>query len=427
MTLHVPVATRALPNGLTVVVSEDRSAPVFGLCVLYRIGSRLEPRGRSGFAHLFEHLMFEGTPNAPKGVFDRVCEGSGGSNNGQTRPDVTIYVIDAPSSALERVLFLEADRMAGLAFGQESLDNQRDVVKEEILSNVQNDPYGLFEYGELPQALFDKWENAHDGYGDFHDLDAATLEDVESFFAAFYRPDNAILAVAGDVRAEEVFDLAGRHFGSIPRGVPAPRPDLSEPRRSAPALLVKEAPLARTPAVAMGWRMPERTHPDAVPLLVLGELLHNGRASRLYRGLVEGREIATDLSGGFNPFQGGPWYDGATLFLSRVGYRREVSEEKVLEAFDGEVARIADEGVPEGELARVKTKVLADFYAGLEPRLGLAVELAQAAAFAVRPEALLEVPAAVEAVTSGDLRRAARWLAPEARAAIVKVPPKGER
>ena len=233
MTLHVPVATRALPNGLTVVVSEDRSAPVFGLCVLYRIGSRLEPRGRSGFAHLFEHLMFEGTPNAPKGVFDRVCEGSGGSNNGQTRPDVTIYVVDAPSSALERLLFLEADRMAGLAFGQESLDNQRDVVKEEILSNVQNDPYGLFEYGELPQALFDRWENAHDGYGDFHDLDAATLEDVESFFAAFYRPDNAILAVAGDVSAEEVFGLAEKHFGSIPPGAPAPRPDLSEPRRCA--------------------------------------------------------------------------------------------------------------------------------------------------------------------------------------------------
>ncbi len=427
MTLHVPVATRALPNGLTVVVSEDRSAPVFGLCVLYRIGSRLEPRGRSGFAHLFEHLMFEGTPAAPKGVFDRVCEGSGGSNNGQTRPDVTIYVIDAPSSALERVLFLEADRMAGLAFGQESLANQRDVVKEEIRSNVQNDPYGLFEYGELPQALFAKWENAHDGYGDFHDLDAATLGDVESFFAAFYRPDNAILAVAGDVWAEEVFDLATKRFGAIARGVPAPRPDLLEPPRTSPVLLVKEAPLARTPAIAMGWRMPERTHRDAIPLLVLGELLHNGRASRLYRGLVEGREIATDLSGGFNPFQGGPWYDGTTLFLSRVGYRREVSEADVLAAFDAEVARVAAEGVPEGELARVKTKVLADFYAGLEPLLGLAVELAQAAAFAGRPEALLEVPAAVEAVTSDDLRRAAAWLAPEARAAIAKVPPKGEK
>ncbi|MHB1044395.1 MAG: M16 family metallopeptidase [Thermoanaerobaculia bacterium] len=412
---------------MTVVVSENRSAPVFGLCVLYRIGSRLEPRGRSGFAHLFEHLMFEGTPNAPKGVFDRVCETSGGSNNGQTRPDVTIYVVDAPSSALERILFLEADRMSGLAFGQESLDNQRDVVKEEILVNVRNDPYGLFEFGELPQALFEKWENAHDGYGDFHDLDAATLEDVESFFEAFYRPDNAVLAVAGDVGVEEVFALAERQFGAIPRGGSVLRPDLHEPPRTAPVLLVQEAPLARTPALAMGWRMPGRTHPDAVPLLVLGELLHNGRASRLYRGLVEGRELATDLSGGFNPFQGGAWYDGTTLFLSRVGYRREVSGSEVLAAFDEEVARIARDGVEEAELARVKTKVLADTWAGLEPRLGLAIELAQATAIAGAPEALLDLPLLVEAVSSNDLRRAAAWLAPEGRAAIAKVPPKGEK
>ncbi len=427
MTLHVPIRTRALANGLTVVVSENRSAPVFGLCVLYRIGSRLEPKGRAGFAHLFEHLMFEGTPNAGKGVFDRVCEVSGGSNNGQTRPDVTIYVVDAPSSALERILFLEADRMTSLAFGQESLDNQRDVVKEEIRVNVQNDPYGLFEYGELPQALFEKWENAHDGYGDFHDLDQATLGDVRSFFSAFYRPNNAILAVAGDVEAEEVFAKAETHFGAIAEGEPGPRPDLLEPARTSPVLLVKDAPLARTPAVAMGWRMPERTHPDAIPLLVLGELLHNGRASRLYRGLVEGREIATELSGGFNPFQGGAWYDGTTIFLSRIGYRREVTEAAVLAAFDEEVARVAHDGVEAGELARVKTKVLADWYAGLEPRLGLAVELAQATAFAGEPGALLELPGQVEAVAAADLRRAAAWLAPEARAAIVKVPPKGEK
>ncbi len=427
MTLHVPLETRALADGLTVVVSKNPGAAVIGLCVLYRIGSRLEPRGRSGFAHLFEHLMFEGTPNAGKGVFDRVCEGSGGSNNGQTRPDVTIYVVDAPSSALDRILFLEADRMTSLAFGQESLDNQRDVVKEEIRVNVQNDPYGLFEYGELPQALYDKWENAHDGYGDFHDLDEATLGDVRSFFDAFYRPNNAVLAVAGDVRAEEVFERAEHRFGAIPAGILPPRPDLFEPMRETPAILVKEAPLARTPALAMAWRMPGRTHADAIPLLVLGELFHNGRASRLYRGLVEGREIATDLSGGFNPFQGGAWYDGTTLFLSRVGYRREVSHEAVLAAFDEEVARVAREGVEAGELARVKTKILADWYGNLEPRLGLAVELAQAAAFAEDPAALLAFPAEVEAVGAADLRRVAAWLAPGARAAIVKVPPKGAK
>ena len=366
--------------------------------------------------------MFEGTPRAPKGVFDRVCEGSGGSNNGQTRPDATIYVESFPSSALDRLLWLEADRMTTLAFEQGSLDNQREVVKEEIRVNVQNDPYGLFEYSDLPKALFEKWENAHDGYGDFHDLEAATLGDVTSFFAAYYRPNNAVLAVAGDVAAGEVFAKAERFFGPVPKGETPPRPDLSEPPRLEPALVVKTSPLAKTPALGMGWRMPPRTHPDAFPLLVLGEVLHNGRASRLHGGLVEGREIATEVSGGFNPFQGGAWYDGTTIFLSRIAYKRAVPHEKILAAFDAEVGRIAEEGVGAEELTRVRTKILADWYAGLEPRLGLAVEMAQATAFDGRPDGLLDFPRRVEAVSAEALRRAAAWLAPGARATFVVTP-----
>jgi zinc protease len=417
-----PIRSRTLPNGLTVVVSEQGGSPVVGLCVLYRVGSRLEPRGRAGFAHLFEHLMFEGTPRTPRGVFDRVCEGSGGMNNGQTRPDATIYVAAFPVAALDRLLWLEADRMTGLAFEQASLETQREVVKEEIRFNVKNDPYGLFEYSDLPKALFEKWENSHDGYGDFHDLDAATLGDVRSFFDTFYRPGNAVLAVAGDVAAEDLFATAERFFGPIPNGGTPPRPELREPPRPESALVLKASALARTPALAMGWRMPERTHADVFPLLVLGELLHNGRASRLYRGLVEGREIATDVSGGFNPFQGGPWYDGTTIFLSRVGYRRGVPHGTVLASFDEEADRIAKEGVPAEELARVKSKILADWYSGLEPRIGLAVEMAQAAAFDGRPDALAEVPRRIEAVSPEDLARAAAWLVPRSRATVVVAP-----
>jgi len=424
--VSLPVKTRVLSNGLTVVVSEQPGSPVVGLTVLYRIGSRLEPKNRTGFAHLFEHLMFEGTPNAPKGVFDRVCEGSGGTNNGQTRPDVTIYVESFPSPALDRFLWLEADRMKALAFEAGALDNQRDVVKEEIRVNVQNDPYGLFEYQDLPKALFDKWENSHDGYGDFHDLDAASVADVRSFFAAYYRPNNAVLAVVGDVPAEEVFSKVERYFGAIPKGETPARPDLSELPREQSAVVVKESALAKTPALGMGWRMPSRTHTDAIPLLVLGELLHNGRAARLYSALVEGSEIATDVSGGFNPFQGGAWYDGTTLLLSRIAYKRNVPHAKVLAAFDAEVARIAKEGVPAEELARVKTKILADWYANLESRLGFSVELAQATAFDGRPDGLLDFPRRVEAVTGADVRRAAAWLLPSGRATVVVTPPKGE-
>ena len=405
-------------------MSPDHASPVFGLTVLYEVGSREEPRHRAGFAHLFEHLMFDGTPKAPKGVFDQVCDSSGGSNNGQTRPDVTVYVEAAPISALDRFLWLEADRMTALALDQETLDTERDVVKEEIRFNVQDDPYGMFEYQELPALLFRRWGNSHDGYGDFTDLDRATLGDVRSFFETFYRPSNAVLSVAGDVRADEVFRKAEKYFGAIPSGPRPARPDLEEGRRTKAVVEVREAPLARTPALVAGWRTPPRGHEDAWPLLLLGELLHDGRTARLYRGLVEGRELAADVSGGFNPFQGGCWYHGSTLFLSRIAFRGAAPYEEVLGALDDEIARVAREGVGEAELVRVKTKVAASFLRSLESRLDLSTEAAVAAAFDGDPSSLLGFPERVGMVTSADLARAAgRWLGPSARAAIVKVPP----
>ncbi len=420
--LDFPIASHTLANGLRVIVSEDREAPVFGLCLLYRVGSRGEPRGRSGFAHLFEHLMFEGTPRAPKGVFDRACESSGGNNNGQTRPDVTIYVETAPAAALERFLFLEADRMAALDFSQETLDNQRDVVKEEIRVNVQNDPYGLFEYRELPKATFDKWENAHDGYGDFHDLDAATLDDVRGFFSSFYRPNNAVLVVAGDVRAAEVFAQCDSLFGGIPAAPLPPAPDLVESPRPSPVLAVSKAPLANTPALAAGWRMPPPDHPDVFPLLVLGELLHAGRSSRLVRGLVVRDELATEVWGGFNPFQGNGWYEGTTIFLSKIAFRRDVSAAHLLDRLDGEIASIGRDGVPDDELARVKTWIASGWFATLESRVERATELAQATAFGGDAGSLAALPARLAAVSAGDVARAAAWLHPDRRAAIVKEP-----
>ncbi len=406
----------------------DHSVPVFGLTVLYEVGSREEPRHRAGFAHLFEHLMFDGTPRAPKGVFDQVCDASGGSNNGQTRPDVTVYVEAAPISALDRFLWLEADRMTALALDQGTLDTERDVVKEEIRFNVQDDPYGMFEWQELPALLFDRWGNAHDGYGDFTDLDAATTDDVRSFFDTFYRPGNAVLSIAGDVEADEVLEKAERYFGAIPKGPRPVRPDLEEGCRTTEAIAVREAPLARTPALVCGWRTPPRGHEDAWPLLLLGELLHDGRTARLYRGLVEGRELAADVSGGFNPFQGGCWYRGSTLFLSRIAFRGAAPYERVLGALDEEIARIVEEGVDGGELERVKTKLEASFLRSLESRLDLSTEAAVATAFDGDPSSLLAFPERVGRVTSADLVRAARrWLVPSARAAIVKVPPKSPK
>jgi zinc protease len=226
-----PTTLRKLPNGLTVVLSEDHNAPTVGLCISYGIGSRLEPVGRSGFAHLFEHMMFEGTPAAPKGIFTRVVESGGGFVNGQTDNDFTQYFESAPVSALDAMLWLEADRMKTLDFSSKNLENQRNVVEEEVRVNVLNQPYGLFYIFDLPKKAFDKYPNAHNAYGDFQDLNAANIDDVHRFYDQYYAPNNAVLAIVGDFSANEVFAKVEKYFSNVSAKPTPPRPTLPSYRR----------------------------------------------------------------------------------------------------------------------------------------------------------------------------------------------------
>src|SRR5579883_164299 len=276
---NVPAVTRTLANGLKVVVSEDHSAPTFGVCVSYGIGFRLEPEGRTGFAHLFEHMMFEGTPNAPKGTLDSVIEGGGGNNNGDTRYDFTEYIETAPVSALDPILWIEADRMKTLDFSPANLENQRKVVEEEVRVNVLNQPYGLFFAIDLPGKAFNTYPNLHNFYGDFKDLDAAKIGDVENFYKQYYSPNNAVLAVAGDVNPAEVFAKAEKYFGSVPSRPTPPRVNTEEAPQTAERSFVETDKLANVPALAVGYRMPARGSRDAIVAAVTGELLHNGQAS----------------------------------------------------------------------------------------------------------------------------------------------------
>src|SRR6202142_793652 len=259
-----PTAMMKLANGLVVVVSEDHSAPTFGLCVSYGIGFRLEPEGRTGFAHLFEHMMFEGTPVAPKGVFDRVIEGGGGFNNGDTRYDFTEYIESGPISTLEPMLWLEADRMKTLDFSVKNLDNQRSVVEEEVRVNVLNQPYGLFFAIDLPGKAYDTYPNSHNFYGEFKDLDAAKIEDVQAFYEQYYAPNNAVLAVAGDVKTDEIFQKIEKYFGAIPQRKVPPKPDVTEKPQTAERRSTQEDKLATLPALAIGYRMPPKTPHDSV-------------------------------------------------------------------------------------------------------------------------------------------------------------------
>ena len=225
----IPVVTKKLDNGLTVVISSDHTSPTVGVSVVYGVGMRLEPKNRTGFAHLFEHLMFQGTPNAPKGVFDKTITGGGGRNNGSTRADFTNYIETAPVSAIDSILWLEADRMKTLDFNEKTLKNQQDVVKEEIRVNVKNQPYGGFMWIDIGQHAFQKWENNHDGYGSFQDLENANLEDVRNFHRDYYGPNNAVLAIAGDVTPAQGFAMAQKYFGAIPKRATPTSTDFSEP------------------------------------------------------------------------------------------------------------------------------------------------------------------------------------------------------
>ncbi len=419
-----PTQMKKLANGLVVVVSEDHSAPTFGLCIAYGIGFRLEPQGRTGFAHLFEHMMFEGTPNAPKGVFDRVIEGGGGENNGDTRYDFTEYIETAPTSALAPVLWLEADRMTTLDFSPKNLENQRNVVEEEVRVNVLNQPYGSFYWLDLPEHAFDTFPNAHNFYGDFKDLDAATIANVRDFYQRYYAPNNAVLAIVGDVNPDEVFAEVEKYFAGIPsRNVP-PKPDVSESPQTSERRLTQQDKLARVPALGIGYRMPPRQAQDAVVAAVTGELLHNGQASLLYQALVKQKQVALSVDGSVNWPLGNPFeYNGPTLMTSFIVYPPNVTEDAVLSAYDGVVANLASAGPTEAELERIRAKMRSDWYSQLEIPIDRASVLAHATLFDGSPSRVYAIPGEVNKVTADEVRAfAAKYLVPSNRTIINRVP-----
>ena len=239
------------------------SAPVVAVAVYYDVGIRSEPEGRTGFAHLFEHLMFQGSASLGKMDHVKYVQSSGGTLNGSTRLDYTNYYEALPSNALERALFLEADRMRSPAVTEENLANQIAVVKEEIRVNVLNQPYGGFPWLTLPPLLFETFPNAHNGYGGFEDLESATVDDARDFFDRYYAPGNAVLAIGGDFDADQAMALVQKHFGDVPRRAVPARPDFDEPAPTSERRGEQVDPLAPAPAVALGWRVPDPDDLDA--------------------------------------------------------------------------------------------------------------------------------------------------------------------
>jgi len=415
-----PVEQYRLPNGLRVVLSPDRGVPVVGVAVVYDIGIRLEPPGRTGFAHLFEHLMFQGSANVAKLEHMSYVQGSGGTLNGSTHLDYTDYYEMLPSNALERALFLEADRMRGPAITAENLANQIDVVKEEIRVNVLNRPYGGFPWLKLPPVMFDTFPNAHDGYGSFEDLEAATVADAQSFFDTYYAAGNAVLSVAGDFDVAQAVALIDRHFGNVAaRSAPAHpgigEPDLTGERRS--SYVDPRAPL---PAVAVAWRVPDPVADltGYLAYVVLAELLTDGDASRLVERLIQKDRTATALSA-YLGFMGEPFaVRDPTAIVMQAHLPVGTDVDKVLATIDEELNRVAHDGLAPGELDRVKARIALHMLREDDSVINRVLRLATAETIHGDAGMARDLPRRMGAVTEEQIIAAAAALTPNRRAVI---------
>jgi zinc protease len=413
-----------LDNGLRVVLNPDKSAPVIGVAVVYDVGIRSEPEGRTGFAHLFEHLMFQGSQNLEKLAHFRHVQGSGGTFNGSTHLDYTDYYETLPSNALERALFLEADRMRGPRLTEENLGNQVDVVKEEIRVNVLNRPYGGFPWLRLPPVMFDTFPNAHDGYGSFVDLESATVDDAAEFFAKYYACGNAVLSVSGDFQVGAARTLIEKHFGDVPARPAPKRPSFDEPELTSErreSYVDDHAPL---PAIASAWRVPDPVadFESYMSYVVLAEVLTDGDASRLVRRLIQQDRIATSV-GGYIGFMGEPFeVRNPTALLLQSHLPPGGDPDKVLRTIDEECERIATDGLEPGELARTQARMATHVLRETDAVLGRALRAAVLEQQRGDASVLNDLPAWIGGVTEEQVVAAASALVPERRASVeVKV------
>ncbi|WP_028848952.1 MULTISPECIES: pitrilysin family protein [Thermocrispum] len=412
-----------IDNGLRVVLAPDRAAPVVAVSVHYDVGFRSEPEGRTGFAHLFEHLMFQGSESLEKLAHFRHVQGSGGIFNGSTHPDYTDYYEVLPSAALERALFLEADRMRAPKLTAENLANQIDVVKEEIRLNVLNRPYGGFPWIWLPPVLYETFPNAHNGYGDFVDLEQATLDDCAEFFDTYYAPSNAVLTVAGDFEVSHAKDLVVKHFGDVPARPRPERPSFAEPRPETEKRGTHVDNHAPLPALAIGYRMPDPIGElDAyLAHLVLAGVLTDGDGSRLEQRLVHKDGLVTDISAGaglFGPFEA---RDPDTFSITAI-HPAEVTDRQVLDAVDDELEKLAATPPTAEELAKVTARWKANLHGEHDKLMSRTLALGSLELLYGDAGLMYELPEKFGAVTPEDVSAAAKALRPDSRAVLLVQP-----
>ena len=411
---------RTLPNGLRVFAMPDKSTTNVSVQVWYDVGGRDDPKGRSGFAHLFEHLMFKGTRNMAAEEMDRLTEDVGGNNNASTDDDFTEYHEVAPANHLERLLWAESERMGALVIDQPTFAAERSVVEEELRGDAAR-PYDSLFRIDIPAASYTTSSYARSPIGSIADLDAATVDDVRAFHALYYRPDNAVLVVAGNFDQAQLDRWIDKYFGPIARpGWATPRTFAAEPPRTAGRRFTLHAPNTPLPAIVLTWQLPPRTDPDHAAINLLDSILSGGESSRLYQSLVYSDQIAAETGVSADMRKGAGMF---SVYAIVAGGKNPQAVETGLRH---QVALIRDQGVTAEELTRAKNQILTSSLKARETAEGRASMLASDVILERDPHASDKLLAATQAVTAADVQRVARRLLADDRAVAITYLPAAE-
>jgi predicted Zn-dependent peptidase len=365
-----PIDEFTLANGLRVVLSQDRAIPVVSIAVYYDVGSRNEKEGRTGFAHLFEHMMFQGSENVPKAAHFQYIFNAGGTMNGTTSTERTNYFETLPSNYMPLAFWLESDRMRSLKVTQENLNNQRHAVQEEKRLRYDNQPY-VNAFLRMNELIFANPANAHSTIGSMEDLDAATIDDVQEFFRIYYAPNNAVLSVVGDFDNDQARALIEKYFGNIPAQPVPPAVDVSEPQAVAIPEETFHDPLAPAPAFVLGWKIPERRTSEFYALSLAGTLLFEGDSSRLYQKLVKGDESVVSIEGGLDERRG-----PSALYIFALPKPGEEVTRIRAQIFD-EIRSVAIDGPSDAEMEKLRNSLCNDAVRGRQSTMYRAQRLAE--------------------------------------------------
>jgi len=420
----IPIEKYKLKNGLRVILAPDSSVPVVTVYIIYGVGARVEEKGRTGFAHLFEHMMFQGSENAPKGTHFRLVESNGGSLNGSTHPDYTDYFEVLPSNKLAVGLWLESDRMRALAINQDNLDNQKEAVKQERRLSFDNQPYNTAIVDRWPEISYRNWQNSHSLIGSFEDLNASTVEDVARFFHTHYVPNNAVMVLSGDIQADEAKELVDVYFGDMPAKPLPTIPDMTEPPQTAPRTEVYQDKLARVPAVIIGYPGPGRRTPDYNALVMLDFLLTGGDSSRFQQNLVKGKKSVIQYEANLGwPFAGATDYRDPGQYAMMLLYNPAFKGDEIVAQVEEEIGKIARDGVDPKELDRARTYFRSSRLRQLQSSHSRAALLGKFELLDGNPDYINTEMDDFLAVTPAQIQAAARkYLDPEKRSVLDIVP-----